>query len=117
MSKVHGFIGCAAMLFAAAILAVGCQETGKESTGGTTTTKQLGSESRQPAKAGKPQALCPVEGGKIDKTIFADYQGKRVYFCCAMCPAKFKEDPQKYIKKMEDEGIVLEKAPAGEPPK
>lgn len=61
---------------------------------------------------GKPQTTCPIMGGKIDKAIFVDYEGKRVYFCCKACPEKFLKEPAKYIKKMEDAGIVLEKAPA-----
>ena len=63
----------------------------------------------------KEQTMCPVSGDKIDKSFFVDYKGKRVYFCCAMCPPKFNEDPDKYIKMMEDKGIVLEKAPAANP--
>ena len=58
------------------------------------------------------QTTCPVMGGKIVKTIFADHDGKRVYFCCAGCDATFKKDPEKYIKQMEDKGIILAKTPA-----
>lgn len=57
----------------------------------------------------KHQTMCPVMGGEIDKKIFADFQGKRVYFCCNACPAMFKKDPLKYIKKLEAEGITLDK--------
>jgi YHS domain-containing protein len=60
---------------------------------------------------GKPQTQCPVMGGKIDKNLYADYQGKRVYFCCEMCKGEFAKDPEKYIKKLEDEGVELEKVP------
>ena len=59
--------------------------------------------------AGKPQTECPIMGGKIDRSVYADHDGKRVYFCCDGCPADFKKDPAKYIKSMEDAGIVLEK--------
>ncbi len=58
-----------------------------------------------------PQSVCPVLGGNIDKKVFTDYQGKRIYFCCAGCPAEFKKDPEKYLKKMEAEGVTLEKCP------
>ena len=57
--------------------------------------------------AGKEQTLCPIMGGKIDKKFFADHDGKRVYFCCTGCIAKFKKDAAKYIKQMEDKGIKL----------
>ena len=45
-----------------------------------------------------PQKTCPVMGNPIDTSIYVDYRGKRVYFCCAMCPETFKKDPQKYLK-------------------
>ena len=48
----------------------------------------------------EPQTTCPVMGGAIDKTIYADYQGRRVYFCCRGCIAAFKKDPDKYLKKL-----------------
>jgi YHS domain-containing protein len=60
---------------------------------------------------GGPQTICPVMGGKIDKNVYTDYQGKRIYFCCSGCPADFKKDPEKYMKKLEEQGVVLEKAP------
>ena len=58
--------------------------------------------------ADNPQTTCPVMGGKINKEVFSDYQGKRVYFCCPACIGEFKKDPAKYIKKLEDQGVVLE---------
>ena len=42
-----------------------------------------------------PQTVCPVMGGKIDKEIFADYKGRRVYFCCEGCRPNFTNDPEK----------------------
>ena len=59
----------------------------------------------------KAQTTCPIEGAKINKSIYADYQGKRIYFCCADCKAKFNADPAKYVKQMEDKGIALAKVP------
>lgn len=63
--------------------------------------------------AAKPQTTCPVMGGGINKSIFADHDGKRVYFCCGACISTFKKDPAKYVKKLEDAGVTIEKAPAG----
>ncbi|MGD0829278.1 MAG: YHS domain-containing protein [Desulfobaccales bacterium] len=59
----------------------------------------------------KPQTVCPVLGGNIDKKVFIDYQGKRIYFCCSGCDAEFRKDPEKYLKKIEAQGITLEKCP------
>ena len=61
--------------------------------------------------AAMAQTTCPITSSKIDKSVYVDYQGKRVYFCCTDCKAKFNADPAKYIKQMEDKGIVLEKTP------
>ena len=64
-----------------------------------------------PAADAKAQAMCPIMDGKVNKKIFADYEGKRVYFCCAGCIKTFQKDPAKYIKDMESKGIVLDKTP------
>ena len=57
------------------------------------------------------QTECPVMGGKIDKKVFVDYKGKRIYFCCQGCADEFKKDPSKYLKKMEAKGVAVEKNP------
>jgi hypothetical protein len=57
------------------------------------------------------QTICPVMGGKIDRKLFVDADGKRIYVCCSACLEKVKADPQKYIKEMEDKGITLYKTP------
>ncbi|MFA5110800.1 MAG: YHS domain-containing protein [Desulfobaccales bacterium] len=60
----------------------------------------------------KPQTACPVLAGNIDKQLYLDYQGKRIYFCCAGCDQEFKKDPAKYMKKLQEQGITLEPCPA-----
>ena len=60
------------------------------------------------------QKTCPVMGGTINKDIYADYEGKRVYFCCDACIRTFKKDPAKYITKLEGEGVVLTAVPTGD---
>ncbi|MBI3990513.1 MAG: YHS domain-containing protein [Candidatus Omnitrophica bacterium] len=50
--------------------------------------------------------ICPVSGEKIGEGMEAvtyEYEGKIYNFCCAMCIDEFKKDPQKYIKKVEEE--------------
>jgi len=49
--------------------------------------------------------ICPVTGDKIDEKTKAtyEYKGKIYNFCCPMCIDTFKKDPQKYIKKVEEE--------------
>ncbi len=52
----------------------------------------------------KAQTTCPVMGGKINKNVYADYEGKRVYFCCAGCDKTFNKNPEKYLKKLSNMG-------------
>lgn len=58
----------------------------------------------------KPQTICPVMGGTINKAVYTDYEGKRVYFCWRSCINIFQKDPAKYVKNLEDEGVTLEEA-------
>lgn len=60
-------------------------------------------------EASKPQEvgnnICPVSGEKIDEKAKAtyEYKGKVYSFCCAGCIEEFKKDPEKYIKKIEEQ--------------
>ena len=61
---------------------------------------------------GKPQSTCPVMGGqKINKALYTDVKGYRIYVCCKECIDVIKADPKKVIKQMKAEGIELEKTP------
>jgi YHS domain-containing protein len=62
---------------------------------------------------GQPQTKCPVLGGNVDKNVYADYKGYRIYFCCKGCDEQFKKDPEKYLEKLKAEGITPEKTPTG----
>ncbi len=46
------------------------------------------------------QTTCPIMGTAINKALFAEYKGKKVYFCCSPCEEKFNEEPEKYIAKL-----------------
>ncbi len=58
------------------------------------------SESAKEVVSAIEQTTCPVMGGAINKAIFAEYKGKKVYFCCSPCEEKFNEEPEKYIAKL-----------------
>ncbi len=58
------------------------------------------SESAKEVVSAIEQTDCPVMGGAINKAIFTEYKGKKVYFCCSPCEEKFKEEPEKYIAKL-----------------
>lgn len=47
------------------------------------------------------QTTCPVmEGRAIDKSIFVEYKGVKVYFCCEGCKPDFEANPEKYLAKL-----------------
>ena len=58
----------------------------------------------------KPQTMCPVMGDPINKKIYVDYKGYRIYFCCKSCPEEFLKNPDKYMKILRQSGVTLEKA-------
>ncbi len=62
----------------------------------------------------KAQTECPVMGGKINKAIYADHEGKRIYLCCKGCIGAVQKDPAKYIKALEDKGVTVETVKAVE---
>jgi YHS domain-containing protein len=65
------------------------------------------------ATQSQAQTVCPVLGGAIDKNVYTDYQGKRIYFCCAACIEEFNQNPEKYLQKLKEAGVTPEAAPAG----
>jgi YHS domain-containing protein len=46
------------------------------------------------------QKTCPVMGGTINKDLFVEYKGKKVYFCCSGCEKHFEAEPEKYLAKL-----------------
>jgi YHS domain-containing protein len=57
-------------------------------------------ETKEVAAAAIEQTVCPVMGGAINKSMFTEYKGKKVYFCCAGCKEKFEKEPEKYLAKL-----------------
>ena len=68
-------------------------------------------ETKIDAQADKPvnvgNKICPVSGERVGqggmKPETYEYKGKIYNFCCAMCIDTFKSNPEKYIKKVEEE--------------
>lgn len=46
------------------------------------------------------QTTCPIMGAAINKDIFVEYKGKKVYFCCPGCEDKFNAEPEKFLAKL-----------------
>lgn len=59
----------------------------------------------------QPQTTCPVMGGAVNREIFIDHDGKRIYFCCNPCLEEFEKNPGKYMGKLKEQDIRLEEAP------
>ncbi len=64
------------------------------------------------------QEVCPVSGEKLEeKSVFADFEGRRVYFCCEDCADMFEKDPQKYLTLLDkpagDEAVKKEQGHEG----
>ena len=59
------------------------------------------------------QKVCPVMtfgdlGCSVTKNDFyTDYKGKRIFFCSEGCRETFKKDPEKYMNKLKEQGVVL----------
>lgn len=61
------------------------------------------------------QTLCPVSGEKVNKAVFVDFNGKRIYFRCNGCKSAFLKSPERYavkLKAMEAKGVVFASLPA-----
>jgi hypothetical protein len=65
----------------------------------------------EPAKVPPPQTKCPIMGGKINKSVYADVEGYRIYACCPMCLPKIKADPKAAVAKIRANGEEPFKVP------
>ena len=94
-----------AVLFVGLLMLNGCKES--ETTPAETSTGHEGHDHAVMAEkaaeevvAAAEQTTCPIMVGKINKAIFIEYQGKKVYFCCDGCQDKFNEAPEQYVAKL-----------------
>ncbi len=69
-----------------------CQKAGKACDGKCKTAGK--------ASAAIQQKSCPVTGEPINTSVYTDYNGKRIYFCCAACVQKFLKSPEQYLKNL-----------------
>lgn len=60
---------------------------------------QNSSPDRAGEELGLTNAVCPVTPAEtVDPSFFAEYNGKRVYFCCKRCKLRFEQDPDAYVE-------------------
>jgi YHS domain len=73
--------------------------------GGMTQTNNSAINTNEPVKP-YPLDYCIVSGDKLGgdmgKPIVMNYKGQEIKFCCASCPKKFKKNPDKYLKEIQD---------------
>lgn len=103
MSTVRWMTAAAA---AALVAAAGAVTAGAAEESAATTTA---------TNAVKHQTVCPVMGGAVNKQLYVDFDGKRIYVCCSGCIDAVKKDAAATIRKMEADGIALDKVPPKEP--
>ena len=96
-----------AALFVGLIMLNGCKKSEPAPSETSADTMQemqehaaMMSESAKEVVSAIEQTTCPVMGGAINKAIFAEYKGKKVYLCCSPCKEKFEAEPEKYIAKL-----------------
>lgn len=68
--------------------------------------KELG---EAPVAVPAEQKICPVMGGGINKKLFVEHDGKKIYVCCQACVNIVKKDPEKYAKKVAQELAAAQK--------
>ena len=102
LSKVLAVVG----LLAVAIAFSGC---GKEEPAAersaptgqlTAAAQEAAATAQETAEEAILQTTCPIMGGAINKAVFVEYQGKKVYFCCKGCETEFNKEPEKYVAKL-----------------
>ncbi len=100
--KTKSLMLLGSVLLAIAVVIVGCKKKEEPAppTTPASTMDQMEHTATQ-AAASMEQTMCPImDGNKINKDVFVEYKGKRVYFCCPDCKGKFLAEPEKYLSKL-----------------
>lgn len=61
--------------------------------------------------APKIQMTDAISGEPINKNVYVDYKGKRIYFCCENSRQGFNNNPQVFLKKFKEQGVILADTP------
>ncbi|MGD2175570.1 MAG: YHS domain-containing protein [Candidatus Brocadiaceae bacterium] len=104
-----------ALLLGALIVLTGCRAShydhhdGHHGTGtvqpgmaGHHAEMQPGEVPHAAGSASGEQQYCPVMGGRINENLYVDHGGRRIYFCCAGCIERFRQDPEEYLGKLDE---------------
>lgn len=83
--------------------------------GGAMAGEEQGYDAKQAAEAKITlQTTCPVMGGKVNKDLYVDHDGQRIYVCCKGCIDTVRKNPEKYIGKLAEKGRVPAAVPENE---
>ena len=52
--------------------------------------------------------ICPIMGRKVNGKNFGVYKGVRYELCCGGCQKAFPKNPEKYLKKLPNNGKIVE---------
>ncbi len=52
----------------------------------------------------EPQATCPIMGGAVNRELYVDHDGKRIYVCCQACLAAVSANPGAALEKLAELG-------------
>jgi YHS domain-containing protein len=67
---------------------------GCNATFGKDPDKYISTLSKEDQEAIKPNTECPVTKEAVNKTLFLEHKGRKVYFCCEHCVDQFKKDQE-----------------------
>lgn len=105
MNRFHQFILLACICTAVSINISCTKSENRQPENGTTPS---GSAT---AVAAKMQTMDAFSGKPINRTIFADHEGKRIYFCCDQSRFDFRNNPKKYLDEFAKQGVSLANTP------
>jgi hypothetical protein len=92
----------ALVLVALSTVSASAEEQAKVTTTGPAVAEQA-------TVAMKPQTLCPIMGGAINKSVYVEKNGLRIYACCKGCIPAIEKDFKKIAAKLESQGIAVQK--------
>ena len=47
-----------------------------------------------------PVMKAPINRAQLNKELYTEYKGKKVYFCCPSCKERFEQAPEQYLSKL-----------------
>ena len=107
MKKINAMFIVTSLLLVGLIMLNGCKKSEPAPSETSETMQSEGNEHAamvdEPAEAvaaAIEQTTCPIMDSPINKALFTEYKGKKVYFCCSGCKEKFEQEPEKYIAKL-----------------